>query len=120
MAAAAAPGALQGQPGRRGAAMPAKSKYNLVDDRHDLRIPLHNEDAFQHGICFEAKVGKRAPRGGWLRGWGSLAQRLHPRPPGIPSSPALFSPSLGFSPLSPGALPLGVPALPQTRLQRVG
>uniref|UniRef100_A0A8C4UYA9 Carboxyl-terminal PDZ ligand of neuronal nitric oxide synthase protein n=1 Tax=Falco tinnunculus TaxID=100819 RepID=A0A8C4UYA9_FALTI len=53
--AAAAPGALQGQPGRRGAAMPAKSKYNLVDDRHDLRIPLHNEDAFQHGICFEAK-----------------------------------------------------------------
>uniref|UniRef100_A0A8B9TI31 Carboxyl-terminal PDZ ligand of neuronal nitric oxide synthase protein n=1 Tax=Anas platyrhynchos TaxID=8839 RepID=A0A8B9TI31_ANAPL len=35
--------------------MPAKSKYNLVDDRHDLRIPLHNEDAFQHGICFEAK-----------------------------------------------------------------
>ncbi|XP_019473918.1 uncharacterized protein LOC104912379 [Meleagris gallopavo] len=31
------------------------SKYNLVDDRHDLRIPLHNEDAFQHGICFEAK-----------------------------------------------------------------
>ncbi|XP_075278485.1 carboxyl-terminal PDZ ligand of neuronal nitric oxide synthase protein isoform X3 [Opisthocomus hoazin] len=35
--------------------MPAKSKYNLVDDRHDLRIPLHNEDAFQHGICFDAK-----------------------------------------------------------------
>ncbi|XP_064371803.1 carboxyl-terminal PDZ ligand of neuronal nitric oxide synthase protein isoform X2 [Dromaius novaehollandiae] len=35
--------------------MPAKSKYNLVDDRHDLRVPLHNEDAFQHGICFEAK-----------------------------------------------------------------
>ncbi|XP_009998181.1 PREDICTED: carboxyl-terminal PDZ ligand of neuronal nitric oxide synthase protein isoform X1 [Chaetura pelagica] len=35
--------------------MPTKSKYNLVDDRHDLRIPLHNEDAFQHGICFEAK-----------------------------------------------------------------
>ncbi|XP_075689430.1 carboxyl-terminal PDZ ligand of neuronal nitric oxide synthase protein-like isoform X2 [Rhinoderma darwinii] len=35
--------------------MPAKSRYNLVDDGHDLRIPLHNEDAFQHGICFEAK-----------------------------------------------------------------
>ncbi|XP_019386271.1 PREDICTED: carboxyl-terminal PDZ ligand of neuronal nitric oxide synthase protein isoform X2 [Crocodylus porosus] len=35
--------------------MPGKSKYNLVDDRHDLRIPLHNEDAFQHGIAFEAK-----------------------------------------------------------------
>ncbi|MCJ8729802.1 hypothetical protein PDJAM_G00110670 [Pangasius djambal] len=35
--------------------MPAKTKYNLVDDGHDLRIPLHNEDAFQHGIHFEAK-----------------------------------------------------------------
>ncbi|KAA0712975.1 PDZ ligand of neuronal nitric oxide synthase protein C-terminal [Triplophysa tibetana] len=35
--------------------MPAKTKYNLVDDGHDLRIPLHNEDAFQHGINFEAK-----------------------------------------------------------------
>lgn len=40
--------------------MPSKTKYNLVDDGHDLRIPLHNEDAFQHGICFEAKV-----RGPW-------------------------------------------------------
>ncbi|KAJ3599812.1 hypothetical protein NHX12_033766 [Muraenolepis orangiensis] len=35
--------------------MPVKSKYNLVDDGHDLRIPLHNDDAFQHGINFEAK-----------------------------------------------------------------
>lgn len=35
--------------------MPSKTKYNLVDDGHDLRIPLHNEDAFQHGISFEAK-----------------------------------------------------------------
>ncbi|XP_039591998.1 carboxyl-terminal PDZ ligand of neuronal nitric oxide synthase protein-like [Polypterus senegalus] len=35
--------------------MPAKTKYNLVDDNHDLRIPLHNEEAFQHGINFEAK-----------------------------------------------------------------
>ncbi|XP_039770255.1 carboxyl-terminal PDZ ligand of neuronal nitric oxide synthase protein isoform X2 [Ornithorhynchus anatinus] len=35
--------------------MPSQTKYNLVDDGHDLRIPLHNEDAFQHGICFEAK-----------------------------------------------------------------
>ncbi|KAK2858205.1 hypothetical protein Q7C36_006124 [Tachysurus vachellii] len=35
--------------------MPVKTKYNLVDDGHDLRIPLHNEDAFQHGINFEAK-----------------------------------------------------------------
>ncbi|XP_014024533.1 carboxyl-terminal PDZ ligand of neuronal nitric oxide synthase protein isoform X2 [Salmo salar] len=35
--------------------MPAKTKYNLVDDGHDLRIPMHNEEAFQHGINFEAK-----------------------------------------------------------------
>ncbi|XP_028300894.1 carboxyl-terminal PDZ ligand of neuronal nitric oxide synthase protein-like isoform X2 [Gouania willdenowi] len=35
--------------------MPGKTKYNLVDDGHDLRIPMHNEDAFQHGINFEAK-----------------------------------------------------------------
>uniref|UniRef100_UPI00398E6D3E carboxyl-terminal PDZ ligand of neuronal nitric oxide synthase protein isoform X2 n=1 Tax=Pristiophorus japonicus TaxID=55135 RepID=UPI00398E6D3E len=35
--------------------MPSKTKYNLVDDGHDLRIPLHNEAAFQHGISFEAK-----------------------------------------------------------------
>ncbi|XP_067893836.1 carboxyl-terminal PDZ ligand of neuronal nitric oxide synthase protein isoform X2 [Heterodontus francisci] len=35
--------------------MPSKTKYNLVDDGHDLRIPLHNEAAFQHGITFEAK-----------------------------------------------------------------
>ncbi|XP_015267494.1 PREDICTED: carboxyl-terminal PDZ ligand of neuronal nitric oxide synthase protein [Gekko japonicus] len=37
------------------AAAAAKSRYSLVDDRHDLRLPLHNEDAFQHGIAFEAK-----------------------------------------------------------------
>lgn len=53
--------------------MPAKSKYNLVDDRHDLRIPLHNEDAFQHGICFEAKVG--GGRGGAA---GVAARRCAP------------------------------------------
>ncbi|KAG7264179.1 hypothetical protein CRUP_009733, partial [Coryphaenoides rupestris] len=35
--------------------MPGKTKYNLVDDGHDLRIPLHNDEAFQHGINFEAK-----------------------------------------------------------------
>lgn len=40
--------------------MPAKTKYNLVDDGHDLRIPLHNEEAFQHGINFEAKVNSEA------------------------------------------------------------
>ena len=40
--------------------MPSKTKYNLVDDGHDLRIPLHNEDAFQHGISFEAKYEFKA------------------------------------------------------------
>nr|XP_057925002.1 carboxyl-terminal PDZ ligand of neuronal nitric oxide synthase protein [Doryrhamphus excisus] len=35
--------------------MPGVTKYNLVDDSHDLRIPMHNEEVFQHGVCFEAK-----------------------------------------------------------------
>ncbi|XP_038230233.1 carboxyl-terminal PDZ ligand of neuronal nitric oxide synthase protein-like isoform X1 [Dermochelys coriacea] len=35
--------------------MPVKSRYNLVDDDCDSRVPLHNEDAFQHGIHFQAK-----------------------------------------------------------------
>ncbi len=37
-------------------AMPGVTKYNLVDDAHDLRIPMHNEEVFKHGVCFEAKV----------------------------------------------------------------
>lgn len=38
--------------------MPSKKEYDLVsDDGYDSRIPLHNEDAFQHGIHFQAKVG---------------------------------------------------------------
>lgn len=36
--------------------MPGITKYNLVDDAQDLRIPMHNEEVFQHGVCFEAKV----------------------------------------------------------------
>lgn len=40
--------------------MPSRSgrqkDYNLVDDAFDSRIPLHNEDAFLHGINFKAKV----------------------------------------------------------------
>ncbi|XP_030630663.1 carboxyl-terminal PDZ ligand of neuronal nitric oxide synthase protein [Chanos chanos] len=32
-----------------------KTKYNLVDDAHDLKIPVHNEEAFQHGVRFEVK-----------------------------------------------------------------
>ncbi|XP_046884293.1 carboxyl-terminal PDZ ligand of neuronal nitric oxide synthase protein [Hypomesus transpacificus] len=35
--------------------MPGITKYNLVDDAQDLRIPMHNEEVFQHGVCFEAK-----------------------------------------------------------------
>ncbi|EPY89661.1 hypothetical protein CB1_000087014 [Camelus ferus] len=51
----AAATAASGEAGPPRVTMPSKTKYNLVDDGHDLRIPLHNEDAFQHGICFEAK-----------------------------------------------------------------
>lgn len=36
--------------------MPGVTKYNLVDDAHDLRIPMHNDEVFKHGVCFEAKV----------------------------------------------------------------
>ena len=37
--------------------MPSKKEYDLVsDDGYDSRIPLHNDDAFQHGIYFQAKV----------------------------------------------------------------
>ena len=37
--------------------MPSKKQYDLVsDDGYDSRIPLHNEEAFQHGIQFQAKV----------------------------------------------------------------
>ncbi|XP_041368540.1 carboxyl-terminal PDZ ligand of neuronal nitric oxide synthase protein-like isoform X2 [Gigantopelta aegis] len=36
--------------------MPSKKQYDLVsDDGYDSRIPLHNEDAFEHGIPFQAK-----------------------------------------------------------------
>lgn len=40
--------------------MPSKKQYDLVsDDGYDSRIPLHNEEAFAHGIQFGAKVGAR-------------------------------------------------------------
>lgn len=32
--------------------------YDLVRDEHDLRIPLHAEQAFFHGITFQAKVSQ--------------------------------------------------------------
>ncbi|XP_063067167.1 carboxyl-terminal PDZ ligand of neuronal nitric oxide synthase protein [Engraulis encrasicolus] len=35
--------------------MPGRNRYNLVDDVADARVPLHNEEAFQHGIHFQAK-----------------------------------------------------------------
>ncbi|XP_034411524.1 carboxyl-terminal PDZ ligand of neuronal nitric oxide synthase protein-like [Cyclopterus lumpus] len=35
--------------------MPEVTKYNLVDDAQDLRIPMHNDEVFKHGVCFEAK-----------------------------------------------------------------
>ncbi|XP_034292076.1 carboxyl-terminal PDZ ligand of neuronal nitric oxide synthase protein-like [Pantherophis guttatus] len=37
--------------------MPGKlqNRYNLVDDAGDARLPLHNDEAFQHGIHFQAK-----------------------------------------------------------------
>lgn len=38
--------------------MPVKNRYNLVDDGCDSRVPLHNEEAFQHGIHFQAKVSR--------------------------------------------------------------
>ena len=37
--------------------MPSKKQYDLVsDDGYDSRIPLHNDDAFHHGISFPTKV----------------------------------------------------------------
>ncbi|XP_066568836.1 carboxyl-terminal PDZ ligand of neuronal nitric oxide synthase protein isoform X2 [Amia ocellicauda] len=35
--------------------MPVRNRYNLVDDVADSRVPLHNEEAYQHGIHFQAK-----------------------------------------------------------------
>ena len=30
--------------------------YNYINDTQDTRLPLHNEDAFGHGIGFKCKV----------------------------------------------------------------
>ena len=48
--------------------MPGVTKYNLVDDAHDLRIPMHNDEVFKHGVCFEAKV--RSLRNRYFSGQG--------------------------------------------------
>lgn len=31
-------------------------EYNKVEDLYDTRIPLHNEDVFEHGLRFKSKV----------------------------------------------------------------
>ncbi len=36
-----------------------KSKYNLVDDPVDQRIPADDDGQFQHGLTFEVKVNIR-------------------------------------------------------------
>ncbi|KAF0762162.1 carboxyl-terminal PDZ ligand of neuronal nitric oxide synthase protein isoform X5 [Aphis craccivora] len=39
--------------------MPSKKQYNLVpNDDYDTRIPMHPEEAFEHGITFHAKITK--------------------------------------------------------------
>ncbi|XP_073696150.1 carboxyl-terminal PDZ ligand of neuronal nitric oxide synthase protein [Garra rufa] len=35
--------------------MHGRNRYNLVDDVADSRVPLHNEEAYEHGIHFQAK-----------------------------------------------------------------
>lgn len=42
--------------------MPSKKQYDLVqNDDYDTRIPLHPEEAFHHGITFQAKVSFGIP-----------------------------------------------------------
>lgn len=37
--------------------MPCKNQYDLVqNDEYDTRIPVYPEEAFMHGITFQAKV----------------------------------------------------------------
>lgn len=36
--------------------------YNLVKDDQDIRVPLHSDEEFFHGICFNAKVSFTAGR----------------------------------------------------------
>ena len=31
-------------------------EYDKVEDMHDTRVPVHNDEAFQHGIRFKGKV----------------------------------------------------------------
>ncbi|CAG9136021.1 unnamed protein product [Plutella xylostella] len=42
-----------------GRKMPSKQQYSLVDnDDYDIKIPVHPEEAFHHGIPFAAKSRK--------------------------------------------------------------
>ncbi|KAI8040639.1 hypothetical protein M5D96_006582 [Drosophila gunungcola] len=36
--------------------------YDLVQDDQDLRVPLHAEQAFFHGITFQAKIDELGPQ----------------------------------------------------------
>ena len=39
--------------------MPGKlrrNEYDLVEEAYDSKSPVHNEDAFEHGIAFKVKV----------------------------------------------------------------
>ena len=39
--------------------MPGKlrrNEYDLVEEAYDSKSPVHNEDAFEHGIAFRVKV----------------------------------------------------------------
>lgn len=39
--------------------MPGKlrrNEYDLVEEAYDSKSPVHNEDAFEHGIVFRVKV----------------------------------------------------------------
>ena len=39
--------------------MPGKLRrndYDLVEEAYDSKSPVHNEDAFEHGITFKVKV----------------------------------------------------------------
>ncbi|RZF48514.1 hypothetical protein LSTR_LSTR011072 [Laodelphax striatellus] len=56
--------------------MPSKKQYNLVqNDDYDTRIPLHPEEAFQHGITFQAKQKLYHKESAFL--WSDSFQRYH-------------------------------------------
>lgn len=69
--------------------MPARNRYNLVDDVADSRVPLHNEEAYQHGIHFQAKVSQTSrffpnPGSFWARK-SEVRRSPFSRAPGVQS-----------------------------------